>query len=273
MRVASDLETNYDLGFDVLTWAAEDLIDLVIPTGRWDTVGGNIPISLWTSMMHPYDVEVAPCIEVRIQNYASSEGLMTSHELATYNGFAAAFLSQGADKVALYNYYIGHHTLRIQYKHKVSTTDEAVAGTWRHWVVATTIGSYDKLMTLDRRVIMTYNDMKALWKRDNCQLPVSSNAGEAVALRLSVGDIPKEATVTVKLGINAANIAKMPTVYVNSQTATFTTIELSEEGFSKNQLLCFEVPASAFNSPYFVIEVVPQRNLTLDHAEVFIDMP
>lgn len=273
VRVASDLETNYDLGFDVLTWASEGLIDLVIPTGRWATVDGNVPVSLWTSMMHPYGVEVAPCIEVRVQNYDGSDGAMQGHTLATYNGFAAAFLSQGADKVAIYNYYLGHHTARIQYKHKVSTTDEAVAGTWRHFVVATTIGSYDKLMTLDRRVIMTYNDMKALWKQQTSQLPTSCNAGETVTLRLSVGDIPEEATVTVKLGINAQNIAKMPTVYVNGKLAEFTTIELSEEGFSKNQLLCFDVPASAFYSPYFVIEVVPQRNLTLDHCEVTIDMP
>ena len=271
VRVAPDIETNYEFGLDVLTWASEGIIDLVIPTGRYETVDTTIPVSLWTSLMHPYGVEVAPCIEINMTTYGS-ESTTKGHSLEVYNGIAASFLSQGADKIALYNYYLGGVTTSIQAKHKVTTTDEMVDGTWRHWVIATTIGSYEKLMTLDRRVVLTYNDMWQIWADAKTQLPQSCEQGESVVVRIPVGDVPPGAKVTLKIGVNAQNVSKRPTVYVNSVLSSWESLEMAEGGYSKNQLLTYDVPASALNSPYLTVEIVPQRALSIDYAEVTIEV-
>ncbi len=270
MRVAPDIETNYDFGLDVLTWAAEGIIDMVIPTGRYDTTDTTLPVSLWTSLMHPYGVEVAPCIEISINTYGS-DITVKGHTLELYNGMAASYLSQGADKVALYNNYL-LIPATIQYKHKVTTGEEAVDGTWRHWVLATTLGSYDKLMTLDRRVILTYNDTWQIWADAKAQLPQSCAAGESVVVRIPVGDVAPGSTVTLKIGVSAQNISKRPTVYANSVACTWDSLEMCDEGFSKYQLLTYKVPASALNSPYLTVEVVPQRTLDMDYAEVTIEV-
>ncbi len=270
VRVASDIETNYEFGLDVLTWASEGIIDMVIPTGRYETTDTTIPVSLWTSLMHPYGVDVAPCIEININTYGSKT-TTKGHSLAVNNGMAAAFLSQGADKVALYNNYLTIPTA-IQAKHKVTTTDEMVDATWRHWVLATTLGSYDKLMTLDRRVILTYNDTYQIWDKPNAQLPQSCAAGESVVLRIPVGDVVPGSKVTLKIGVSAQNISKRPTVYVNSQTASWESLEMCDEGYSNYQLLTYNVPASALNSPYLTVEIVPQRTLDIDYAEVTVDV-
>lgn len=271
VRVAPDIETNYDFGLDVLTWASEGIIDLVIPTSRYETADVTVPVSLWTSLMHPYGIEVAPCIEAQMNTYGSDVTLKGGHSLALYNGMAAAFLSQGADKVALYNKYLTIPTT-IQYKHKVTTTDEMVDGTWRHWVLATTLGSYDKLMTLDRRVILTYNDTWQIWADAKAQLPQSCEAGESVVIRIPVGDVAPGSTVTLKIGVSAQNISKRPTVYVNTYQASWESLEMCDEGYSNYQLLTYSVPAAALNSPYLTVEVVPQRTLDIDYAEVTIEV-
>ncbi len=271
VRVASDIETNYACGLDVLTWASEGIIDLVIPTSRWATLDITVPVGLWTSVMHPYGVEVAPCIEARM-NVKGSEVTTTGHQLTVYNGAAAAFLSQGADKVAMYNFYISGVSTRIQDKHKVTTDDEEVGGTWRHWVIISTIGSYDKLMTKDRRVILTYNDIHQIWEDTKSQLPQSCAVGESVVVHIPIGDVAPGSKVTLKIGVSAANISKRPTVYVNSQIATWSSLEMCDGGYSNYQLLTYSVPEAALNSPYLTVEIVPQRALNMDYAEVTIEV-
>lgn len=270
IRCASDIETNYDFGLDILTWAAEDMLDLAIPTGHYTTSDTDIPVTEWVSLLKPYGVEIAPCIEEFLQPNPTSAG-RGKNTLQTYNGSAAAYFSLGADKIALYNAYLGEGQ-RLTEKHRVSTEAEDVSGSFRHWNIVSTIGSPEKLMIRDRRVVLTYNDTHMFWRQSDAQLPASCSAGETVTLRLPVGDIPANATVYVKFGANAQNIARRPAVNVNSKAATFANLELCEGGFSNMQLLTYTVPASAFNSPYFVIEITPQKNFSTDYIEVLVDV-
>lgn len=269
VRVASDIETNYKLGLDVITWASEGIVDMVIPTGRYATTDNSIPVSLWTSVMHPYGVAVAPCIEI---NQLSGTSTTISHTLETYNGIAASFLSQGADKIALYNQYIGAIGSKIETKHKVSTDDNTVAGTWRHWAIVSTIGSYDKLMTKNRRVILTYNDTYPFWEKSSAQLPVSAVGGEAIMLRIPFGDVPIGATVTLKFAASAPNDTVPPVVYINSVRAKFVGVEPCNDGYTENAIVCYSVPASAVNDVYVVAEIIPSHDITIDYAEVRVDV-
>ncbi len=263
IRCGSDIETNYDFGLDILTWAAEGILDLVIPTGRWDSTDNEIPVREWTSLLHPYGVTVAPCIEVQLRGESR-------HTLETYNGAAAAYLSQGADKIALYNEYLAAAQY-IRDKHRVFTEDESVGGTWRHWNIVSTIGSYEKLMTLNRRVILTYNDTYHVWRKSNSQIPQSVAAGETMTLRIPFGDVPIGGTVTLKFSADAPNDVFVPTVYINSKRATFIGSEAQAQGgYTTNRILCYSVPASAIDDMYVVAEITAENPLTVDYAEVYV---
>ncbi len=269
VRLASDIETNYDFGLDVLTWAAEDIIDMVIPTGRWGTTDTDIPVTLWTSCMHPYGVAVAPCIEIRIQNPGTN--FVGNHTFETYSGIAASFLSQGADKIALFNQYIGFST-RITDVHKVSSYDEMLAGSYRHWVICSTIGSYEKLMTLNRRVILTYNDTFNIWKSNNAQLQSWADAAETATLRFPLGDVPLGATATVKFSVNTPNEVNPPVVYINSKRAEFIGVEFDDEGYTTDPILCYRVPASALDDMFLVAEITPHHTIRIKYAEARVDV-
>ncbi len=268
VRLASDIETNYEFGLDVLTWAAEDLIDMVIPTGRWGTTDTDIPVTLWTSYMHPYGVTVAPCIEIRIQNPGTN--FVGDHTFETYNGIAASFLSQGADKIALFNQYIGF--AGINYIHKISSEDEIISGTYRHWVIVSTIGSYEKLMTRNRRVVLTYNDTYNIWDTKNAQLQKWGEAGETVTLRFPLGDVPLGATATVKFSVNTPNDVNPPVVYINSARVELANIEYNEEGYTTKPILCYKVPESALDDMFAVVEITSTHTLRIDYAEARIDV-
>ncbi len=268
VRVPSHLETGYDFGLDTLTWAAEGLIDMIIPTGRYGTTDTDTPVTLWKSLMQPYRVTVAPCIEIRLQKPGGK--FYMNQTLETYNGIAASFFSQGADKIAIYNQYTGFSTY-IRDVHKVSTYDDMLAGTYRHWVINSTIGSYEKLMTLDRRLVLTYNDVYNVWKLStNAQLPKTVAAGETAAVRFPIGDVPLDATATVKFSVTAPNDTALPTVYINSQPATFVGIEFNDEGFTDLPILCYRVPTSALDDMYAVVEITPEHALTIDYAEAYV---
>ncbi len=274
VRVTSDIETNYDFGLDILTWASEGLIDLVSPTGRHTTTDNTIPVSMWVSLMHPYGVQVAPCIEIQLHSNPDSAKTVSNENAAkqtleTYNGAAALYLSQGADKVAVYNQYLALAQY-IQQKHKVVTTNDEVAGTFRHWTVLSTIGSYDKLMTRNRRLVLTYNDVWQYWKETKAQLPITVKKDEIATIRVPVGDVPVGATVYVKFSVNGLNASKRPTVYVNSKPATWNSMEMVEPSLSLMQVLSYTVPESVYDDGYFTIEIIPQRALAIDYAEVYI---
>lgn len=270
VRVASDIETNYKLGLDVITWASGGIVDMVIPTGHYATTDNTMPISLWTSVMHPYGVTVAPCIEINQRSTPSSE--IINHTLETYNGIAATFLSQGADKIALYNQYLGAAGSKIEAKHKVSTDDNTVEGTWRHWNIVSTIGSYDKLMTKNRRVILTYNDTYPFWEKSTAQLPISAVGGEVVTLRIPLGDVPTGAKVTLKFASSAPGDTNPHEVYVNSVRASFVGTEIATDTQTENALVCYSVTASVIRNGYVVAEIIPNVDTTIDYAEVRVDV-
>ena len=268
VRCASDLLTNYDFGLDLGTWASEGIIDQVSPTGRFSTTDNDIPVRLWTSFAKPYGITVAPCIEKNI--VSGLDGKAGAQTFETITAAAANFVSQGADKVYLYNYHIGPVTA-FTAADKVASTAKTLDVTkgQGYWNVISTVGSYDKLMNLNRRMILTYNDTHPLWAKSNAQLPLNIAKNTTKAIRIPVGDIPAGATVTLKFSVNSVS-SPAPTVYVNSEAATYTGTATCEGGFTTKTLLCYTVPAGAFDDTYIVAEIRSEAAVTIDYAEVYV---
>lgn len=269
-RVASDIQTNYDFGLDVITWAAEGLIDMVIPTGRFETTDFDVPVKSWVAVMHPHGVEVAPGVEHQINTGANS--VIGTHGLDTLAGLAASWYSQGADKFYIYNHYLTLSSMMKEEYHKSSPDIKTIGGgTMGYWNMITTVGSYDKLMNCDRKLIMTYNDIAAKWKGVDYKLPFRIAIGETGMLRMPVGDIPEGAKVTLKLGVNDAAISYPPTVHINSKLVKSTHTEHHSEGYTTSKVLCYEVPAEALDDMFIVVEITPEKYFAIDYVEVYIE--
>ncbi len=272
VRVGSTIETNYDFGLDVITWAAEGVIDLVIPTGRYESSDFDTPIAVWSSLMKPHGVEVAPCIEQNIRTYASGAEHST-RRFTLSTGFAANAFSQGADKIALYNYFLGSTDLGTE-KATANSDLYPVSSGKGAWNLLTTIGSYEKLMTRDRRCIMGYNDTTQIWYSSFSQLPLKVNKGTVAYIRVPVGDVPDEAVLTFKISTNvAALIDDPPTVYVNSEPCTFVGTERCKDGFTTDKLLCYKIPAAAHDGGYMSAEIISDDYaFTAAYVEVYVDI-
>jgi len=277
IRLASDIETNYDFGLDVVSWAKEGIIDMVSPCGRWSTTDNGTPVKQWVDVLSPYGVEVWAGIENNLIASGSGGG---SHSYTTYTAAAANYLSQGADRVYLFNYYRGLGTAPGE-TDRVSTLDVEEASTLGitsnkgYWNVITTIGSYEKLMKTDRRMILSYNDTAELWSNGNSQLPQSVNPNRTANIHIPMGDIPSGANVTLKLGFATVPTAsEMPSVYVNGELCKHIGSEACEGGFTASMLQCFEIPAAALDEMYASVELKGAKAInSVNYAEVYIAAP
>ncbi len=257
VRCASDLETNYELGIDVGTWVADGIVDRVVPTASGNLTDFDVPVRVWTALMHPYGGEVVPSIQA---TYAASEkGLekgANAHTIETLSGAAANWFSQGVDKVYM----------------------NGLKGNTAYNTALESIGSYDTLMTLDRRTVLTYNDVNPFWSKSNAQLPKSVSKNATSTFRVPVGDVPADATVTLRFIGNKLDTA--PTVFVNSKQATSPKIatvpsDLAAYAGSSNSyaIYTYTVPAEVFHELYLVVEVTPTAgNIEVNYLDAIVDV-
>lgn len=272
VRVASDLQTNMDYGLDVMTWVAEGIVSQVTPTARWSTTDNDIPVNTWKALLAPYNVILAPGIEC---NIVSGNGTTTRNSYETLCGAAANILSQGADRVYLFNMYRSAFAYVREsdktYYPDSTGNDRSITTNVGYWNVINTMGSYEKLMESNRRVILTYDDTAAIWKNVYRQVPKPVKAGETATIKMHIGDVPSGAKVTLKIGTKGNIQNALPTIYVNSTACKYSGTEACEGGYTKSTLYCFEIPASAASKGIVVAEIINgSAAFNLNHAEVTI---
>ena len=273
VRCASEIQTNYDIGYDVITWAAEGLMDLVNPTARWHTNDYHVEAGLWASVMHPYGVEVAPGLECLI-NINASQNVTEYNTFETMCAAAANWLSQGADKIYMYNLFLGLTHTTSQDKWVVTGGNNLSIGSGLgHYNMLTTVGSYEKVVNRNRRLIVTYNDIKANWKDYNNQIPLRVSAGDTGMIRIPMGDVPQGSTVTLNLAANSSNLKNYPTVYINGYKAEYVGSSYSGGGFTSDKVLSYKVPEAALDDGYIIAEVTPQKYFVSTYADLFVEVP
>ncbi len=271
IRVASDLQTNLNFGLDVKTWVEDGIIDMLCPSGRYATTDSTIPMAEWKELIGERDIVLAPCIETNIKSYPSSGS--GNHTLETYCGYAAMLYEQGADKIYLYNYYRNMGNMMTD-EDRI-TTDSAklsISSPKQYHNIITTIGSYDKVKTMNRRVIMTYNDLKSPAEEAKGQLPamVFMFSGQTIKLTQHVGPIPEGATVKLKYSLpNELYKEFRPNTYVNGVECTYEKYEYSSTGITSCPIFVYDVPAEAFDE-VFNMEFVPNEFTEIGYVEICI---
>jgi len=101
-RVPSRAEVARKMGYDTVTWARQNLVDVIVPTPGFGNNDFDMPIEEWKNLLHGTGVTLAPALE----------NFRAAHPFAAYEyvsqqevrGLAASFLDRGADQIYLYNF-------------------------------------------------------------------------------------------------------------------------------------------------------------------------
>ncbi len=196
VRVPSTPETARQLGLDGAGWARAGLIDLLVVTPFWATCEFAMPVRTWQMLLAGTGVPLAGGLEIRYQPHPGAKAPMMTPELAA--GAATAVLSEGADFVYLFNYFLQGH-LHDQ---------------WSPELFRSTLAAMRDLATLDalpRRHAVTFRDVRAPGEPADHPLPAR---GRVAQFRLPTGPRPTGRAVAVEVGL--ATGLPAPRVRVNS---------------------------------------------------------
>ena len=100
-RVPGYVKDAVGVGMDVAAWAAEGLVDVLIPSCNNTATEQDYDIGLWRALA-PAPVVVAPCIDYCM---TSNPGWSITYTAETDAAFASNFYQQGADTVYFYNHF------------------------------------------------------------------------------------------------------------------------------------------------------------------------
>lgn len=273
VRVASNVETNFDFGLDVMAWVSEGIVDRVTPSGKPGIIDNDIPVRLWDSLLTPYNVELAPAVEpgMMIGNLSKA----VPQTLETYAASASNIFAQGGDKV-----YMSNHTLK-SFADIITAEDKAAAPAATanivddagYWALVNTIGSLDSSMSVNRRFILTHGGVRQLWVKEYMQLPKQLGKNKATIIRIPATEIPEGCKATLKFFTGAAELAAdvIPDVYINSKKATYIGAEAADAAIANGFVSCFSIPAEAAAEGHIVAEIQTKSSLKISYAEVYVE--
>ena len=176
VRLPRDIDQARVFGFDARAWQKEGLVDAVTVTPRFSTNDSMMPVAEWKKELP--GVEVWAGVETLVNRQA--EGSTASPEVV--RGYAAQYLTAGADGVYLFNY--------------------MSAGTvnGRNGEVYKTCGSLEQLLSLPRRHVVTWQDTAPKGWEPYRPLPLKVKKSKTAALAVETGYIPEGSAVCVYVG-------------------------------------------------------------------------
>lgn len=271
VRVAYSPELCYDMGFDVVRWAKEKLVDTIVASPRWCPTDNNIPVEFWKQILEPYDVSFAAATEL-ILSTNNDKFWLNTHETALATCFQ--HLSAGADFVYLFNYMRSNAT---DYENPYTYTMLSDLFKWDNYQhLLRNAGEYGTAIRCVRRHVPTHHDMQ-----DNAVRPFPDKCTEIntyKTLKIRTGDVPADAEVTLILGCCGLDDKKSPlpegniVAYINSHPLTCTgTIEV-KPAFTENPGYCFPIDPSVIRSVNTVELTIPKDGsgvpFEIDYAEI-----
>ena len=171
IKVAARVPTHPDaaigLGMDGVTWARENMIDLLIPTPFWATTDFDVPIELWNKRIGKASNKLIIAAGAEILLRAHPAAKPVESDITAIRGFAAACLHRGADCIYLFNY-----------------MDPApmVGGKEAYRLLLSEGLNQNGVFKNSRRHVVTYRDTVASGMSANAQLPLKGHKGGTIRI-------------------------------------------------------------------------------------------
>jgi hypothetical protein len=192
-RVPTRPATALGLGFDPVTWARRNLVDLLVVTPFFSSSETDIPIELWKQLLDGSRVTLAAGLEILVRPYPDFQAPLRN-SLLTARAAAASFLERGADRVYLFNF---------------MDSDTAMDDLANYPTLLREAGSLGTLRGKPRRHVLTFADTWAPGEPRASALPVSCEPGRWYAFRLATGPQPAGGQAYVHLGLEGLDAEKI----------------------------------------------------------------
>ena len=172
VRVMTTPEYNQEMGFDIIEWAKEGLVDVVVPTPRY-RMDNNPTYYFWKQIMEPYGVDVLSGFEIiiKVGNREWTNIPEDINTVETVFGSSASFLSQGVDGLYFFNYFDNLYDCSkysvVDYKKCKNNSEDSLKtpyGFYRLWFE---MKLDDSIYDLPRRNIYTFSDKAPMWRCSN----------------------------------------------------------------------------------------------------------
>lgn len=131
VRLTRSIAQSRIFGFDAETWVQKGLVDVLVPSSRWESTDSHIPIDQWNALTKGTDVQIYAAQEIFLGRSIFPETVQTTE---TGKGFAAAAYGQGADKIYLSNFFTTNQTRYRDIWEAVSSPANSHKGVRRHLV-------------------------------------------------------------------------------------------------------------------------------------------
>lgn len=283
LRCHPDPVCCFELGFDIIKYAREGLIDMYIASPRFRSTNNDMPIGLWKEILSPYNVELAGATERMVNKYPESKCAANSSE--TFNtvesqlGTAGYIFSQGADKLYVFNTFDGHdHMINESCKERnelyIPAEISDCDGTYEDgaYTLFSNAGSMEKISKRRRKCIVSYTDLNTLWKKSKGYLPLAfEKASQPAYLKINTGRLSDTDTVYLRLGIFGA--ANKLEVYINDNAVQLSGAE--DCGIPRLTGECvytYPIAPDMYRKNSQVVELIYRgdSSLTVDYADITI---
>lgn len=205
VRLMRDPEQCKSYGFDPETWVKENLVDLICVCPRWATCDSDMPVGAWKSAFPNTEISagITDLILASMSNFACSP--------ATVAAYAVRYLSDAADSVYLYNFFINPYWLDKPHEKIILEINR-------------TCGHLDTAVKCPLRHIVTYQDVAPVPQPAWHPLPVSL-AEFTARISVNIGQIPQDRQCAVILGFHEGN-PEMTDIRMNGATLpAFSPVE------------------------------------------------
>ncbi|MCR5263560.1 MAG: hypothetical protein K6D94_06780, partial [Clostridiales bacterium] len=186
IRLQRDIKQCLTYGFDAKTFISEKLVDLIVVTPRWETCDSDMPIEDWKKLAEGSGVEIAAGLEILVRR-PSDEGHVSA---AVRRGYAASYLSRGADSIYLFNYFMNPYDSLW--------ADE----------INRTAGDLATACSLPRRFVVTWQDIAPIGQERWEPLPIRIDSGSPAVIQLKLGPVPDGKKASLIIGIGGFDISK-----------------------------------------------------------------
>ena len=256
-RVPSRPQTAVGLGMDAVTWAKEGLVDWIVITPFWASIETDMPVELWKQLLSGTRTKLATGLEVLLRPYRQYCNPFYN-SVETVRGAATSMLSRGADRIYLFNYMDCNPTEQVDAEHREIVQE---------------VGSLETMKGKRRRHVVTYADTWAPGEPVAKLLPSTSGPGDWRAFRVHTGPKPTCGVVKAIIGLESGAPLESGAVrlHVNCELCRFEGLAELASAVPECPLYAFDVPLSAMNDGYNLIELTPSKQITIGWVEFCID--
>ncbi len=258
VRVPTHPDAAAGLGMDAISWAREELVDLIAPCPFWTSSDFDIPIELWRKRLgaNAAKVTLAPGLEYNARPWPGAPAV--ANDLRSARGFAASVQFRGTDSVYLFNW-------------MDSQTRPVAAHEYRRLLREGL--SLNVVAAAPRRHPICFRDTVPSGFPNGVQLPVAPRNG--ADFRIHIGPRPKTGKVWAIIGLARQAGVQTATFHATLNDARLAPVgdvkNLSGFGGGPGRAIRFACPLSAVTAGYNTLHI-QQTDRGADQKIVWVEL-